>query len=153
MKGYEASVPGARELRHTREPARACPDFGLWTLDYTLWLPLAPCAPVAVVYPIVVDWFTDRHFFLLAVAAYGLSTVYSVFLWRKGFREDNLVNYFLLLLAFGLHTTAMIVRGLRLSHCPVSNLYEVTAFVSWTIVAVYLLEGLWPRLRFLVAFS
>ena len=103
------------------------------------------------------DWFTgqsaDRHFFLLAVAVYGLSMIYSVFLWRKGFREDNRTNYFLLLLAFGLHTTAMAMRGFRLNHCPVSNLYEATIFAAWTIVTVYLVVGAWPRLRFLGAFA
>src|SRR3989442_4289347 len=79
--------------------------------------------------------------------------IYSVFLWRKGFREDNRVNYFLLLLAFGLHTTAMVLRGFRLNHCPVSNLYEATTFISWTIVTIYLVVGLWSRLRFLGAFA
>jgi ABC-type transport system involved in cytochrome c biogenesis permease subunit len=79
--------------------------------------------------------------------------VYSVFLWRKGFREDNRVNYILLLLAFGLHTRAMILRGLSLNHCPVTNLYEATTFAMWTIVATYLVLGLWPRLRFLGAFA
>ena len=45
----------------------------------------------------MVNWFTDRHCFLLAVwPFYGLSTVYSVFLWRKGFRRDDWVNYSLL---------------------------------------------------------
>jgi ABC-type transport system involved in cytochrome c biogenesis permease subunit len=100
-----------------------------------------------------VAWFTDRHFFALAVLVYGLSTIYSVFLWRKGFRRDDHVNYFALLAGFGLHTTAMILRGFSLNHCPVTNLYEATAFVMWTIVAVYLVVGLWPRLRFLGAFA
>ena len=89
----------------------------------------------------MVDWFTDRHFFLLAVAIYGLSMVYSVFLWRKGFREDNRINYLLLLLAFGLHTTAMVKRGFSLNHCPVTNLYEATTFAAWTLVAMYLAVG------------
>src|SRR5437016_6395105 len=79
--------------------------------------------------------------------------IYSVFLWRKGFRQDNRVNYFLLLLAFGLHTKAMIQRGFSLGRCPVTNLYEVTVFVSWTIVGIYLLVGMWSRLRFLGAFA
>ena len=61
-------------------------------------------------------WFTDRHCFLLAVMIYGLSTVYSVFLWRMGFRKDDHVNYFLLLAAFALHTVAMFKRGF--SHQP-----------------------------------
>jgi ABC-type transport system involved in cytochrome c biogenesis permease subunit len=104
-----------------------------------------------------VDWFTgdraDRHFFLLAVALYGLSMVYSVFLWRKGFRRDDRVNYVLLAVAFAFHTTAMVLRGFRLNHCPVTNLYEATIFVAWTIVTVYLGVGVWPRLRFLGAFA
>lgn len=79
--------------------------------------------------------------------------LYSVFLWRKGFRQDNRVNYILLALAFGLHTTAMVLRGFSLRHCPVSNLYEATTFIAWTIVAAYLVLGAWSRLRFLGAFA
>jgi ABC-type uncharacterized transport system permease subunit len=99
-----------------------------------------------------VNWFTDRHFFLLAVLFYGLSTVYSVSLWRKGFRKDNRVNYVLLLIAFGLHVTAMGLRGFSLQHCPVNNLFEATMFVGWTIVTAYLVIGLVSKLRFLGAF-
>ena len=98
-------------------------------------------------------WFTDRHCFLLAVAIYGASAVYSVFLWRKGFRKDDHVNYFLLLAAFALHTVAMVKRGFSMAHCPVNNLYEATTFVAWTIVAACLVIGLLPRLRFLGAFA
>lgn len=87
------------------------------------------------------------------MVVYGLSTIYSVFLWRKGFRRDDYVNYLLLMLGFGLHTTAMVLRGFSLSRCPVTNLFEATIFLMWTIVAVYLLVGLWPRLRFLGAFA
>jgi len=104
-------------------------------------------------YPIIVHSFTDRHFFMLAVLLYGISMIYSVFLWRKGFRKDNWVNYFLLLAGFAFHTTSMIERGLRFNHCPVSNLYEATAFAAWTIVAAYLVVGLWSRLSFLGAFA
>ncbi|HZL42348.1 MAG TPA: cytochrome c biogenesis protein CcsA [Verrucomicrobiae bacterium] len=104
-------------------------------------------------------WFTDqdqhldRHFFLIAVIVYGISVLYSVFLWRKGFRRDNWVNYFLLLTAFGLHTTAMVLRGFRLDHCPVNNLYEAATFIGWTIVSAYLVLGLWSKLHFLGAFA
>lgn len=97
--------------------------------------------------------FTDRNLFLLAVIIYGLSMVYSVFLWRKGFRQDNRVNYFLLLIGFGLHTAAMTKRGFSLQHCPVNNLYEALTFMAWTIVAAYLVIGFFQRLRFLGAFA
>jgi HemX protein len=79
--------------------------------------------------------------------------IYSIFLWRKGFRRDDYVNYLLLLLGFALHTTAMVLRGFRLNHCPVTNLYEATTFAMWSLLAVYLVVGLWPRLRFLGAFA
>jgi len=98
-------------------------------------------------------WFTDRHFFLLAVMVYGLSAVYSVFLWRLGFRKDDHVNYYLLLTAFALHTVAMFKRGFSLDQCPVNNLYEATTFFAWAFVAAYLIVGLLPRLRFLGAFA
>ncbi|MDB6017425.1 MAG: Cytochrome c assembly protein [Pedosphaera sp.] len=78
---------------------------------------------------------------------------YSVFLWRKGFREDNRTNYFLLLFAFIFHTLAMTERGFSLQRCPVNNLYEATLFIAWTIVAAYLVLGAWSRLRFLGAFA
>ncbi len=84
---------------------------------------------------------------------YGASMVYSVFLWRKGFRQDNRVNYLLLAAAAGFHTIAMFERGFSLNQCPVNNLYEATIFIAWTIVATYLVVGLWARLRFLGAFA
>lgn len=95
----------------------------------------------------------DKDYFKLAVVFYGLSAMYSVFLWRKGFREDNRVNYFLMLAAGIFNTTAMIKRGFSLSRCPVNNIFEAMMFVSWTIVAVYLVIGLFQRLRFLGAFA
>lgn len=99
------------------------------------------------------SWFTDRQLFALAVSFYGLSTLYSVFLWRRGFQQDNRVNYFLLLGGFCLNVTAMLARGLSFARCPVNSLYEAVVFVTWAIVGVYLVIGLWSRLRFLGAFA
>lgn len=96
---------------------------------------------------------TDRTFFLFAVLLYGISALYSIFLWRRGFREDNRVTYLLLLAGAGLHTLAMTKRGLSFARCPVTNLYEATTFVAWAIVVAYLCVGLYHRLRFLGAFA
>jgi HemX protein len=100
-----------------------------------------------------VDWFTDRHFFLLAVIVYGVSMIYTVFLWRKGFRKDSHISYLLLLLGFALHTTSMFKRGMSLNSCPITNLYEATTFAMWALVGIYLVVGLWSRVRFLGAFA
>jgi ABC-type uncharacterized transport system permease subunit len=90
---------------------------------------------------------------MLAVVFYGLSSLYAIFLLRKGFREDNRINYCLLLGGAVFHMLAMFQRGFSLQRCPINNLYEATLFIGWTIVASYLLMGLWTRLRFLGAFA
>ena len=96
---------------------------------------------------------TDRNFFLLAVIGYGVSTIYSVFLWRKGFREDDRTNYIVLAVSWLAHTTAMVLRGFSFSRCPVNNLFEAMMFIMWTIVATYLVIGIWPKFRFFGAFA
>lgn len=98
-------------------------------------------------------WFTDRHCFLLAVIFYGASTVYSVFLWRKGFRRDEWLNYFLLAGGVALHTLAMVKRGLTLHSCPVNNLYEATTFLLWALGLACLIYALLPQFKFICAFA
>jgi ABC-type uncharacterized transport system permease subunit len=96
--------------------------------------------------------FTERQFFLFAVLTYALSTLYSVFLWRKNFRRDDFINYLLLALGFVFHTIAIFKRGHDLKHCPVYNIYEACTFFTWFSVLAYLVIGLWHRFRFLGAF-
>jgi ABC-type uncharacterized transport system permease subunit len=98
-------------------------------------------------------WFTDRHCFLLAVTFYGWSTLYSVFLWRKGFRRDDGINYLLLAGGMTLHTLAMVQRGLPRHTCPVNNLYEATTFLLWALGLACLICALLPRLKSLCAFA
>jgi ABC-type uncharacterized transport system permease subunit len=100
-----------------------------------------------------VSWPVDKYWFLASVILYGVCSVHFLFLWRKGFRQDDRLSYLLLSVAFVCHTLAMVKRGFSLSRCPVNNLYEAIAFVMWTIVACYLVVGLWPRMRFLGAFA
>jgi HemX protein len=95
----------------------------------------------------------DKDYFKLAVVFYGLSAMYSVFLWRKGFREDNRFNYVLMFIGGILNTAAMVKRGFSINQCPVNNIFEAMMFVSWTIVAAYVAIGLFQRLRFLGAFA
>lgn len=96
---------------------------------------------------------TDKTWFVGAVVLYGICTLYSLFLYRKGFQRHDRINYILLLIAFCLHTFAMVQRGFSLSRCPINNLYEAAIFITWTMLAVYLPIGAWPRLRFLGAFA
>ncbi len=96
---------------------------------------------------------TDGNYFLVAVVLYGLSTLYSIFLLRRGFRKDNRINYLLLLAACGSHTLAMMKRGFSFHRCPMNNLYEAMLVIGWTMVAAYLVFGTMSRLRFVGAFA
>ena len=99
------------------------------------------------------DWFTDRHLFLLAVAVYGACMIHAVFLWREGFRHHDHASFGLLLVAFLLHTGTMARRGFSLERCPVNNLFEATIFLAWALVLACLIVSLLPRLRFVSAFA
>jgi len=90
---------------------------------------------------------------MLAVASYGVSMLFSVFVWRKNFRTDDRVNYSLLMVGLALHTVALAKRGFSLERCPVHNLFEATAFFLWTILVVYAFLGIFSRLRHLGAFT
>ena len=103
-------------------------------------------------FSVPVSW-TDKTYFCCAVTLYGIAMVYSVFLWRKGFQRDDWVVYGMLAGGWVLHTVAMVKRGFNLEACPITNLYEATAFIMWTIVAGYLVIGVWQRFRFVGAFA
>ena len=103
-------------------------------------------------YAFLLNW-SDKAYFCIAVTIYGIGMVYSLFLWRKGFRRDDWVVYSLLGSGLVFHTIAMAMRGFSLEQCPITNLYEATAFIMWTIVAGFLIVGLWQRLRFVGAFA
>ncbi len=96
---------------------------------------------------------TDRQWFLCAASLYGISALHTIFLWRQGFRHHNRATYLLLASGFIAHTVAMLMRGFSVKHCPIHNIYEATTFVIWTSLAVYLVVGLWGRMRFLGAFA
>lgn len=98
------------------------------------------------------DWLTDRLIFGVAVALYGVSTLFALLVWRRDFRKDHSALYFILGLGWITQTFAMLARGFSLSRCPINNLFEATLFVLWTIGAAFVLMGGVGRLRFLGVF-
>ena len=89
----------------------------------------------------------------MAVALFGGASVYGVFLWRRGFAREDWWCYGLLATAMIPVSGALLARGFSLQRCPVTNLFEATVFVVWTLLAAHLVVGLLPRLRFLTVLS
>jgi ABC-type uncharacterized transport system permease subunit len=96
---------------------------------------------------------TDRIWLLAAVIVYGIALVYSVFLWRRGFRRDDRIHYLILLVGYALHLLSMMKRGYSLQRCPTSNLYEATLFIGWGMMSACLALALVQRFRFLPVFA
>lgn len=90
----------------------------------------------------------ERQWFLIAVLLYGVSTLYGVFVWRRGFRRDNRVCFGLVLAGLAANVTAMFVRGVSLARCPVTNLFEATMFIGWAVALVAVVFGLIRRFQF-----
>ncbi len=88
----------------------------------------------------------------MAVVLYGLGTLFALLVWRRDFSKDNRALYGLLAAGWVLHTLAMFQRGFSLSRCPITNLFEATLFILWTIGAAFLAIGFAHRLRFLGVF-
>jgi ABC-type uncharacterized transport system permease subunit len=97
--------------------------------------------------------FQDRALFATAVALFGVASGYAVFLWRRGFSRDDWWCYGLLAGALVPVTGALLARGFSLQRCPVTNLFEATMFVTWSLLLAQLVIGVWPRLRFLAALT
>jgi ABC-type uncharacterized transport system permease subunit len=91
--------------------------------------------------------------FAAAVALYAAAAVFAVAVWRRGFRDESKPIFVLMLAGLVLHTGAMFRRGFSLERCPITNLFEATMFVGWTISAAYSVIGGFRRLRFLGAFA
>jgi len=92
---------------------------------------------------------TDRQFFQIAVLIYGGGLVYALAIFRHGFHKAGVTLHTILGTAVVFHTISMVLRGLALGRCPVTNLYEATAFTAWTISMACVGLGIVPRLRFL----
>jgi ABC-type uncharacterized transport system permease subunit len=63
------------------------------------------------------------------------------------------VNYAVMSLGFVLHTVFLYLRGHAVGRCPLTNLFEVQAFVAWAAVLFFLLIGPSYRVSFLGAFT
>ncbi len=84
--------------------------------------------------------------FLLAVAR-------SVFSVRAGGFQPTPFTFFAVLAGFVLQTLFLYFRGEELGRCPLTNLFEVFAFLAWAIALFYMAVGPVYRLSLMGTFT
>lgn len=98
---------------------------------------------------------TDRTLLWLAQVFYATSCVVTVRRLRSAGGRPQLqrANYLAMAAGFALHTAFLYLRGHALGRCPLTNLFETQAFVTWAAVLFFLLIGPSYRVSFLGAFT
>lgn len=96
----------------------------------------------------------DRALLIASTGCFLLGFVASVGTLGAGWaRRHSRGNLLVLALGFALQTGFLAVRGHALGRCPLTNLFEVLAFVSWAMVLFYLMVGNAYRLSPLGVFT
>ena len=73
-------------------------------------------------------------------------------LGARAYRHSRL-NFFAILAGFVFQTTFLYFRGQQVGRCPLTNLFEVLIFLSWSMVLLYLIVGPAYRLSLLGVFT
>lgn len=95
----------------------------------------------------------ERFLLVASSACFLFGFVYTVIaLWKHDHRPSRF-NFAAILIGFLLQTAFLYVRGQQHGRCPLTNLFEVMIFLSWSMVLLYLVVGPAYRLSLLGAFT
>ncbi|MEM1059655.1 MAG: cytochrome c biogenesis protein CcsA [Verrucomicrobiota bacterium] len=95
----------------------------------------------------------DRTWLVLATFLYLISAAWGAYTLGARRVSATRWNLALILGAFSCHSVFLYLRGEEIRHCPVTNLFEVLAFLSWSLVLTYLVIGPVYRLSILGTFT
>lgn len=95
----------------------------------------------------------ERYLLLISMFCYLLG--FARTMYGLGARHDrpSTTTFVAMLVGFLAQTGFLYLRGEALGRCPLSNLFEVINFLSWSIVLFYLSVGSAYRLSLLGAFT
>ncbi|MDB6173042.1 MAG: Cytochrome c assembly protein [Chthoniobacteraceae bacterium] len=95
----------------------------------------------------------DRLLLVISTFCFLFGFAYTMHaLGARVYRHASL-NFYAILTGFCFQTAFLYVRGSQLGRCPLTNLFEVLIFLSWSMVLFYLLIGPAYRLSLLGAFT
>lgn len=97
--------------------------------------------------------FMERYWLVAALICFLLSLGYTLFALGAGRFRPARFNVGMMLTGFVLQSVFLVKRGELVGSCPITNLFEVLVFLSWSIVLIYLLVGPAYRLSLMGAFT
>ena len=95
----------------------------------------------------------DLTFLILSTFCFFLGFAYTLFALGRGRYHPSRLNFSVMLAGFIFQTFFLYIRGQKLERCPLTNLFEVIIFMSWSLVLIYLLIGTSYRLSLLGVFT
>jgi HemX protein len=95
----------------------------------------------------------ERYLLIASMVCFLAAVVHTVFELRTRVFRPMRFNFFAIGLGFIFQTAFLSIRGRELGRCPITNLFEVFIFVSWSVALIYMLVGPAYRLSLMGAFT
>ena len=95
----------------------------------------------------------DRYFLIASTFCFLAAVVHTVIELRANLFRPLRFNFIAIGLGFVFQTAFLWIRGHELGRCPITNLFEVFAFLAWSVALVYMLVGPAYRLSLMGAFT
>lgn len=95
----------------------------------------------------------DRLLLVLAILAFAGGALHALVAIRGGVWTKGRRHIWPMIVGFGLQTAFLYLRGEVHGRCPLTNVFEVLIFISWSIVLLYFLVGTAYRLSLLGLFT
>ena len=95
----------------------------------------------------------DRLLLVFSTFCFLLGFAYTMHALGARVYRRSAFNFYAILSGFAFQTAFLYQRGQQLGRCPLTNLFEVLIFLSWSMVLLYLLTGTAYRLSLLGAFT
>lgn len=95
----------------------------------------------------------ERLLLIASTFCFLIGFAYTMYALGARTYRPSRFNYVAIFLGFLCQTAFLFLRGHELQHCPLTNLFEVFVFLSWSVVFFYLIVGTAYRLSLIGAFT
>jgi ABC-type uncharacterized transport system permease subunit len=95
----------------------------------------------------------DRSLLAASTFCFLLGFAHTMFVLGRGRYQPSRFNFAAMAGGFAFQTGFLVMRGHALNACPLTNLFEVLIFLSWSMVLLYFVVGTAYRLSLLGVFT